>query len=101
MAEDSKDAVAAEPNPYVEDLAWLLVGGGALGALFGVLRGRSRVSDWLLPLGLTAAGIALLLRDRRTSIEQAEARVQAELEELDPFARAQVLAAILHREFGG
>jgi hypothetical protein len=97
---DADNTVSADPNPYVEDLAWLLVGGGALGGLFGLMRGRTRISDWLIPLGLTATGIALLLRDRRTSIEEAEERVQADLEALDPFARAQVLAAILQREFG-
>ena len=56
--------------------------------------------DWLLPLGLAGGGITLLLEERGHGIDQAEERVAAELDALDPIARAQVIKRVAARELG-
>jgi Flp pilus assembly protein TadB len=72
-----------------------LISTGAVASVFNVARGRRGASAWVLPAILLAAGLALLItgtmRWRTEKIESAEARVRAELDALDPFARAQVL----------
>jgi hypothetical protein len=72
-----------------------LIATGAVASVFNVARGRRGVSAWVLPAVLLSAGLALLITGtmqwRSEKIETAEARVRAELDALDPFARAQVL----------
>jgi len=81
-----------------EDAAWVLVGGGVVGAVVNLLRGHRRFTDWLIPAGLTGAGLAVLLKQRRTHIDQAEEHIRAELDTLDPVAKAQVLKSVVEQE---
>ena len=83
-----------------EDIAWLLVAGGVVGALVMIIRGQSKFTDWLIPLGLAGAGVAILLKQREAHIEEAEQRIMAELEGLDPVAKAQVLKAVAEQQLG-
>ena len=81
-----------------DDIAWLLVGGGVVGSLITLLRGRRSLVDWALPAGLVGAGLAILLQRRQTHLEAAEKNILVELESLDPIARAQVLKAIAEQQ---
>ncbi len=83
-----------------EDIAWLLVAGGVVGALVMTIRGQRSLTDWLIPLGLAGAGVAILLKRRETHIEEAEQNIMAELEGLDPVAKAQVLRAVAEQQLG-
>ena len=83
-----------------ETFGWLLIGGGFASALVIVTRGRRWIYTLLLPLVLIAAGISLLLRQRQTNIEQAQASILNELDALGPVARAQVLKNITEKEIG-
>jgi hypothetical protein len=82
----------------LEDMAWLLVGGGVVGALVMLIRGQRRFIDWAIPAGLIGAGLAVLLRQRQQQIDEAQQIILAELDALDPVARAQVLKAIAEEE---
>jgi hypothetical protein len=81
-----------------EDIAWLLVAGGVVGALVMTIRGQRSLTDWLIPVGLAGAGVAILLKQRETHIEEAQQNIMAELEGLDPVARAQVLRAVADQQ---
>ena len=83
-----------------EDIAWLLVAGGVVGALVMTIRGQRSLTDWLIPVGLAGAGVAILLNRRETHIEEAEQNILAELEGLDPVAKAQVLKAVAEQQLG-
>jgi hypothetical protein len=77
-----------------EGWGWVALGASAVG-LLGTLfhRNRSPV-EWLLPLGLAGAGVAVLLHEREKGIGRAEERIAAELDNLDPLARAQVMKRV-------
>lgn len=51
-------------------------------------------------VGLIAIGVAIVYSKRQTRIEQVKERVQAELDQLDPIGRAQVLASVADEEYG-
>jgi hypothetical protein len=83
-----------------EDLAWLLVAGGVVTALILIIRGQRRFTDWLIPASLAGAGVAVLLKRREAHIGEAEQNIMAELEGLDPVAKAQVLKAVAEQQLG-
>ena len=82
-----------------QGLGWLLFGGGVAGTLVTLFRGRRRRRwEWALHLGLLGAGASILLKRRQARIVQAEESILAELEGLDPVARAQVLKAVADQQ---
>lgn len=89
------------PIPGRKDIGWLLVGGGVVGALVTLLRGQRSLTDWAVPLSLIGLGSSVLLKRRQTHMEAAEESIRAELERLDPIARAQVLKTVLGKEVAG
>ena len=86
------------PKPSKEDIGWLLVGGGLVGSLVNILRGDRDPVDWLIPVSLAGLGLGVLLRHRQSQMESAEDTILAELDKLDPIARAQVLKAVAKDE---
>ncbi len=71
-------------------------------------QGESRFGlSWLL-IGVSVVGLVAILvavlyaiyAKRQTRIEQVKEQVQAELDQLDPVGRAQVLASIADEEYG-
>lgn len=82
------------PVPTVDNIGWLLVGGGVLGAMITLLRDRRNFVDIAAPLGLIAIGSGVLLKRRQTHMVTAEENIRSELDALDPIARAQILKAI-------
>lgn len=79
-----------------------LLGAGVITGVVLALRHRRGPFAWAIPVALLAAGMAMLfdvvLDVRSERIEQAEEAIEAELAELDPIARAQVLATIGERQ---
>lgn len=104
--EEESTGVAASgsirvPIPRREDLGWLLIGGGVVGAVVTLARRRRRRrGEWALHLGLICAGAGVLLRRRRAHMERAEETIMAELDALDPIARAQVLKTVAEQQLG-
>ena len=81
------------------DMGWLLVGSGVIGALLLLIRRERRIVAWGISVGLTLAGVTLLMEQRQSHIDQVEQRILEELDGLDPVAKAQVLKNIAVEEF--
>ncbi len=98
--EQIQESLAA-PSRDVEPLeavGWVLFAGGALGTLVTLARRQRSILDWILPVTLLAAGGNVLMARRRSRIDTAGERILAELDHLDPIARAQVLKAVTQEE---
>ena len=95
---DANESVTGIPLPTVDDLGWLLIGGGLLGAAISLLRDRRGFVDAAAPLGLIVLGSGILLQRRKTHMVAAEENIRAELDALDPIARVQILKAIASDE---
>jgi len=81
------------------DMGWLLVGSGVIGALLLLIRRERRIVAWGISVGLTLAGVTLLMEQRQSHIDHVEQRILEELDGLDPVARAQVLKNLAVKEF--
>ena len=79
-------------------MAWLLVGCGTLGSLYLIAKRNRHIFSWLMPVGMIAAGIDLLLKDRQEQIKQTGDQIMSQLDELDPIARAQVVKYLAEQE---
>ena len=73
----------------------LLIGSGIVAAIINLLGGKRDAWAWFLPAILLTGGTALIvagaLERREGRIDAAEAAVRAELDGLDPIARAKVI----------
>ena len=106
MYEETEEVDLKDSSPTLlemtrEQWGWLAMAAGAVGTM-GVLLHRDRSSlEWLLPLGLLGGGAAMLLLEREKGIDHAEERIVAELSNLDPLARAQVMKRVASAELKG
>ena len=80
------------------EMGWLLVGGGILGSLYLLIRMRRNIFCWIIAVGMVAAGIGLALKDRQQRIEQTGDQIIAQLDELDPITRAEVIKYVADHE---
>lgn len=109
--EENRESVVAEqnvvkgestsPDEYDEEITWFLVGSGVFLTLILLIRRPKRFVDWLIPLSLIGAGLFFLYRQGEILLQKRQARMRAaqqvilaELDALDPVARAQVLKAV-------
>lgn len=79
-------------------MPYLLVGGGILGALYLLIKKNRNIFSWIVPVGMMAAGIDLLMEDRQERIEQTGNQIMSQLDDLDPVARAQVVKYLAEQE---
>ena len=79
-------------------LVWLLVGGGTLGSIYLIIKRNRSFFSWLIPVGMIVSGIGLYMNERQKLIRQTGDQIMAELDELDPIARAQVVAYVAEQE---
>ena len=106
MSNDDQDIEISETEPYRlptltrEGVGWLLIGGGLVGSVVTLLRRRRSAAQWVVHLGLICGGATILLQRRQERIVHAEENILAELDDLDPIARAQVLKAVAEQQFG-
>ena len=99
------ESVSTSLDSHKEELTWLLVGSGIVAALILLIRRHQRFIDWLIPLGLIGGGVffiqkegRVMLRKRDDRIHIAEQNILAELDPLDPIAKAQVLKSVAESE---
>lgn len=97
-AEELRDQFAehVDEETIASFTAWTLISTGLAWGITKWARGGRRMLDLLLPIGLIAAGAAVLggssiWQRRAVHIGEAEMRVREELASLDPFARTRVL----------
>ena len=100
FTEDAGTDGCSIPMPSLNEVGWLLVGGGVVSLIVTLLRKRRGLLDIAVPLGLMGLGSGVLLQERQTNMEAAEENILAELDALDPVARAQVLKAVAKEELG-
>ena len=79
-------------------MASILVGGGVLGSIYLLIKKVRNPFSWIIPLGMIAAGIDLLMKDRQEQIKQTGDQIMSQLDELDPIARAQVVKYLAEQE---
>ena len=82
----------------INEVGWFLVASGVIGAILLMVRGGRRIGGWLVVTNMIAGGIYMLLKESQERIDTATENIVAELDALDPVARAQVLKAIAERE---
>jgi hypothetical protein len=70
-------------------MAYLLVG-GTLSLLYLIVKKNRNIFSWIVPLGMIAEGIYLLLKARQERIKQTGDQIMSQLDELDPITRAEV-----------
>ena len=75
-----------------------LVGSGVLGSLYLLIKRNQNVFSWMIPLGMIATGVDLLMKERQENIRQTGDQIASQLEELDPIARAQVVKYLAEQE---
>ena len=100
FTEDADSNDCSIPMPSLGEVGWLLLGSGAFGLVVTLMRKRRGLVDLAIPLGLIGLGSGVLLQRRQTNMEAAEENILAELDALDPVARAQVLKAVAKEELG-
>jgi len=80
----------------------VLVGAGVVATIVNLLGGKRDFWSWVLPSILLSGGLALLFTAlfqwRGERIDAAEAAVRAELDSLDPLARAKVLRDVAEEQ---
>jgi len=81
-----------------KQIAWLLFGGGTIGSLYLIFKRDRSILSWLIPLSMIVAGVELLLKDRQEYIQQTGDQIKAQLDELDPITRAQVVKYLTDQE---
>ena len=79
-------------------LVWLLVGGGSLGSIYLLIKRNHKFFSWLIPVGMIASGIGLYMNERQKLITQTGDQIKAQLDELDPIARAEVIKYLADQE---
>ena len=81
-------------------MAGLLVGGGVLGSLYLLVKKNQSIISWLIPVGMMAVGVDLFMKERTKQIQLTGDQINAQLDELDPIARARVAKYVADQEFG-
>ncbi|MFC2046053.1 hypothetical protein ACFLTC_00845 [Chloroflexota bacterium] len=80
------------------EMGWLLAGGGILGSLYLLIKKSRNIFSWIIAVGMVAAGIGLALKDHQQRIEQTGDQIIAQLDELDPITRAEVIKYVADQE---
>ena len=93
--EQSSMKLASEDTMQV---ASILVGGGILGTLYLLVKRSRNILSWIVSIGLMAAGISLYLKDRQERVERTGDQIIAQLDELDPLTRAEVIKYVADHE---
>jgi hypothetical protein len=79
-------------------IVWLLLAGGAMGSLYLLITKKRSLLSWAIPIGMFVAGMDIFLKYRQENIRQVEKQIVAQLEGLDPIARAQVLEYVAKQQ---
>ena len=78
-------------------MAYLLVG-GTFGSLYLIVKKKRNIFSWIIPLGMIAEGIDLLLKARQERIKQTGDQIRSQLDDLDPITRAEVVKYLAEQE---
>lgn len=79
-------------------LAGILFGAGALWSLILMIKKSRSLFAWILPIGLMVIGIDLSWRQHRESVQLTGDQIAAQLDDLDPITRAEVISYVTNHE---
>lgn len=79
-------------------MATILVGGGTLWFLYLLIKRNWNIFSWFISVGMVAAGVDLILKERQKRIKQTGDEIMSQLDELDPVARAEVVKYLADQE---
>jgi hypothetical protein len=85
-------------NTDSKQVAGILVGGSVLTSLYLLIKKSRNFFSWLIPIGLLAAGTSLYFSERQKQIKQTGDQIMAQLDELDPIAKAEVVKYLADQE---
>lgn len=100
MENNSEDSSKLSKKTKSMQIEGLLVAAGALGSLYLLLTKNRSISSWIIPVGMLVVGTDLLLKERNELISLTGDQIIAQLDELDPIARARVAKYVADKEFG-
>jgi hypothetical protein len=89
------------PKPLKDDksqLAGILFGAGALWSLVLMIKKSRSLFAWIIPIGLMIIGIDLSWQQHREKVQMTGAQIVAQLEDLDPITRAEVIKYVTDHE---
>ena len=99
MAEQNlQKSTEGQSSQDTMQLVWLLVGGGALGSIYLLIKRNYNSFSWLIPMGMIASGIGLYMNERQKQITQTGDQIMSQLDELDPITRAEVIKYMADQE---
>jgi hypothetical protein len=79
-------------------VAGLLIGGGAVWSLYLLIKKNRSIFSWILPVGLVLAGLSLFMKERQEKVKLTGDQIIAQLDELDPIAKARVVKYVADQE---
>jgi hypothetical protein len=85
-------------NQDTMQMATILVGGGTLWFLYLLIKRNWNIFSWFISVGMVAAGVDLILKERQKRIKQTGDEIMSQLDELDPVARAEVVKYLADQE---
>lgn len=85
-------------NQDTMQMATFLVGGGTLWFLYLLIKRNWNIFSWFISVGMVAAGVDLILKERQKRIKQTGDEIMSQLDELDPVARAEVVKYLADQE---
>jgi hypothetical protein len=71
-----------------------------VGSLYLLITKNRSISSWIIPLGMIVVGVELLMKERTKQIQMTGDQIIAQLDELDPIARARVAKYVADQELG-
>jgi|GEM_PF-3202996 hypothetical protein len=79
-------------------VGWILISGGFIGSVYLAIRRSRNILSWLMGVGLVVVGFVLFLMERQKRIKKTGDDILAQLDELDPLARAEVVKYMADQE---
>jgi hypothetical protein len=99
MSENNgEETVVGLTKPETMETGWLLVGGGILGSVYLLIKKSRNFFAWIMAVVMLVGGVGLVLNDRQQRIEQTGDQIIAQLDELDPIARAEVVKYVAEQQ---
>ncbi len=80
-------------------MAGVLFGTGAILSLYLMLKKTRGIFAWILPVGLMVGGIDLYLKQHQERVSLTGDQIVAQLDELDPITRAEVINYVAEHEY--
>jgi hypothetical protein len=95
---ENNEMQIVNPNPETTQLAGLLIGGGVLSAIYLLIKKNRRLISWIVPVGLIVGGLDMLLNEQRARVQLTGDQIIAQLDELDPITKAEVIKYVADQE---